>query len=71
MFLNGDMNGQGNYIFKGGNKYVGEFKNDDFHGQGTFYVTTGEFYSGEWDDGKRNGQGILTSIMATGMRGRF
>ena len=59
--IKGDCsNGQGTYLFSGGNKYVGEYKDDKRHGQGTYTYANGDKYVGEYKDGKYHGQGTYT-----------
>ncbi|MDA9148891.1 hypothetical protein N9O08_03185 [Alphaproteobacteria bacterium] len=50
----------GEYTWKSGNKYVGDWKNGNRNGKGVFTWKTGDEYEGEYKDGKRHGQGILT-----------
>ena len=54
--ISGDCNnGQGTYIYKNGNKYVGEWKGDNMHGQGTYTWPNGDKYVGVWKDGRETG----------------
>jgi len=50
----------GSFTYKGGDKYIGEFKDNKNHGNGTYIWTSGRRYEGEWKDGKRHGQGTAT-----------
>ena len=44
------MHGQGTYAWKGGDKYVEEFKDSKSHGQGTYTHGDGTKYVGEFKD---------------------
>ena len=50
------------YLFKKGNKYVGEYKDDKMSGQGTFIYLNGDKYVGEFRNDKKNGYGIDINI---------
>ena len=52
--------GQGEYIWKNGQRYVGEFNNDRIEGSGTIYYTDGSVYTGQWKDEKKSGLGEYT-----------
>lgn len=54
------MHGQGEFKWKDGRRYVGEYHNDKKEGYGEFYWPTGKCYKGQWKDGKQNGNGELT-----------
>ena len=65
--IQGDCNnGQGTWLFKDGDKYIGEHKNARANGQGTLIYASpvGEKYIGEFKDDKFHGQG--TYIYADG-----
>jgi|GEM_PF-416126 hypothetical protein len=49
--------GYGTYVFKSGEKYVGNWVTDKRDGFGTNYFVTGEWYKGEWKQDIRHGQG--------------
>ena len=53
-------NGQGTFLFDGGNKYTGQFKNGLQNGQGTHTYVNGGRYVGQWKDGKYHGHGVFT-----------
>ena len=40
------MHEQGTYTWKGGDKYVGEFKDSEYHGQGTLTYADGRIDNG-------------------------
>jgi hypothetical protein len=57
--ISGDCDeGYGTWVFKSGEKYVGNWKNKLRNGFGTNYFVTGEWYKGNWKDDKRHGQGL-------------
>ncbi len=43
------MTGNGIFIYKNGQKYIGEFYNNYFHGKGTMYYPDGTSKSGTWE----------------------
>lgn len=58
--IKGDcQNGAGEYIFKDGARYEGQFQDGKPHGKGTVTYLNGEKYIGELANGKFNGQGTL------------
>ncbi|MGH1338911.1 MAG: caspase family protein [Aureispira sp.] len=57
-------NGKGRFIYKNGDKYIGEFKNSVPHGRGAYYGKNGSVYKGPFVNGKRQGYG--TFIWAAG-----
>lgn len=57
-------NGKGRFVYKNGDKYIGEFKNAVPHGRGAYYGVNGSVYKGPFVHGKRQGYG--TFIWATG-----
>ena len=46
------------YIFKNGDKYVGEYKDDLSHGEGTYTFADGRKEVGEWENDNLNGYAI-------------
>ncbi len=54
-----EPHGQGRYISKSGDEYVGTFENGVFHGQGVYYYVNGDVYRGLWRKGKPHGQGAM------------
>lgn len=60
----GQLDGHGIFIDKGGDKYDGTWKNDKKDGTGTYYWGqgrwTGHIFHGEWSKGKIQGQGRYT-----------
>lgn len=52
------MNGQGEYKWKDGRRYKGEYESDQKHGIGTYFFGDGRYYSGHWEHGKQHGEGI-------------
>lgn len=53
-------NGKGRFIYKNGDKYIGEFKNSVPHGRGAYYNKNGSTYKGPFVNGKRQGYGTFT-----------
>ncbi len=51
---------RGNYTYKDGSKYDGEWKGNKRHGYGVWFRPDGMRYEGYWQDDKPNGQGTLT-----------
>ena len=47
---NGD--GQGEFYYPDGSKYVGSWKNDEWNGLGTYIYYGGKRYEGEYKNGK-------------------
>ena len=57
-FINGKLEGNGKYIYKNGNYYIGQFKNDKFNGKGILYNKNGNIiYEGDFINGKIEGNG--------------
>ncbi|BDS10989.1 caspase family protein [Aureispira anguillae] len=52
-------NGKGRFIYKNGDKYIGEFKNAVPHGRGAYYNKDGSLYKGPFVNGKRQGYGTF------------
>jgi len=69
--VNGKRNGQGNYTYSYGEKYVGEYKDDKRNGQGTNIFPSGDKHVGEYKDGKRNGQGVYAFSSGEKYMGEF
>jgi hypothetical protein len=58
--IEGDCaNGNGTYIFKEGDRYLGTFRNGLPHGRGTVFYANGERYEGDMEYAKFNGYGTL------------
>ena len=52
-FFNDKYEGNGKYIYKNGDYYIGQFKNDLKHGNGIEYRRDGKVkYTGFWTEGK-------------------
>ena len=58
-FENKEENGQGTFVWTGGDKYIGEWKNGNQTGQGTFIWANGAKYTGDFLDGERTGKGTM------------
>lgn len=54
------QNGKGRFIYKNGDKYIGEFKNSIPHGRGVYYNKDGSMYRGPFVNGRRQGYGTFT-----------
>ena len=68
--IQGDcQNGTGQYIFKDGARYNGQFRNGKPHGKGSVTYLNGEKYVGELAHGKFNGQGTLYRQDGTNVSG--
>lgn len=46
------MNGQGEFRWYDGRRYIGAYKNDKKDGYGEFYWPDGKYYKGNWKDGR-------------------
>ncbi len=53
-------NGYGTYVWKSGEKYVGNWLNKRRNGKGTNYFSNGFVYEGDWLDDLRHGYGVLS-----------
>lgn len=58
--INGELTGNGIYIWANSQKYEGEIKKNKKHGKGIMTYENGDIYNGEWNMDERNGKGILT-----------
>lgn len=47
-FVNGEMHGQGKFIYNDGKVYEGEFSNGYLHGRGEIKYPNGQRARGEW-----------------------
>lgn len=52
-------NGTGTYLFKNGDRYVGQWSGGQPHGKGTYYFSSKERYEGDFKFGKFDGQGTM------------
>ena len=68
---NGDLNGQGVYIWADEDRYEGQFKNGKSNGQGVYIWADGSRYEGQFKDGKPNGQGVGTYKDGNRYEGQF
>ncbi|CAF4216308.1 unnamed protein product, partial [Adineta steineri] len=66
IYVEGNITGQGVYIFANGNRYEGQWKDNKKHGKGQMDFVSGEKYTGDYIDNKRIGQGVY--IYANGNR---
>lgn len=57
--MNGDREGQGEYRFKDGTKYVGEFEAGLFMGKGSMLTYLGDEYTGRYYKGSVQGYGVV------------
>ena len=53
------IDGQGEYTYQDGSKYIGEFKNGQPHGKGTCLYANGDRYEGGWSDHAPHGEGNM------------
>ena len=59
-FINGKLEGNGKFIWKNGQYYIGQFKNGKKHGKGIIYYKNGNImYEGDFINDKREGNGKL------------
>lgn len=59
--ISGNCNdGYGTYVYKSGNKYIGNYRNGLMSGRGAFYWMDGNKYEGQWARDYANGQGTYT-----------
>ena len=56
-FVNDNYEGNGKYIWKDGEYYIGQWKNGLSHGKGTVCYSNGDKYEGDWVNDKREGNG--------------
>ena len=57
---NNEHHGKGKFIYKSGDKYIGEYRNNKMWGKGTYYFSDGTIYEGEWVDNAREGHGKVS-----------
>jgi hypothetical protein len=55
------MHGKGEYTWKDGKTYKGDFKHDKREGNGEMIWASGKSYQGEWVKGEMHGNGKLTN----------
>lgn len=53
------MHGSGEFYWKDGTSYNGEYQHGRKHGVGTFTYASKKRYEGHWVGGKQNGRGKL------------
>lgn len=53
------INGQGIFVAKNGDKYVGEFLAGKYYGKGTYTWNDGKKYEGEFSGNRANGNGVF------------
>ena len=56
------MHGRGEYSWKDGRKYSGQYQFDKKHGYGEYTWADGRRYLGEWANSKRHGKGKIISF---------
>ena len=59
-WVNTFMHGQGDLVFKDGERYIGGWKKHRKHGVGTNTWPDGMVYKGGWEDDLMHGKGVLT-----------
>ena len=55
--MNGKANGTGTKIYKGGDKYIGEWKDDKINGEGVYTWKNGDSYTGSFRGDVMSGKG--------------
>jgi len=58
-FENKEENGQGTFVWTGGDKYIGEWKDGNRTGQGKYIWSDGDEYNGDFFDNNKHGQGTI------------
>ena len=53
------MTGNGEFTWKGGDKFVGTIVNGVFEGKGKYFWKDGNFYEGNYENGIRKGLGVF------------
>lgn len=53
------MNGKGEFVYRDGSKYIGDFYKGLPKGQGTVFYSNGDKYVGGWNKHAPNGQGLM------------
>jgi len=56
--IHGKKCGRGQYTYKNGDRYDGDWVDDKRHGHGVYYVANGDRYDGDFVDGKYHGHGV-------------
>lgn len=65
-------NGHGEFIYKEGSRYKGQWKDNKMEGFGTLYYPNGAIaYEGQWHDDEFHGAGIVYNDSPTAMKGGF
>ena len=59
---NNERHGYGTFVWKNGDKYVGEWRNDEMNGRGRYTWNDGGYYEGDFKDNKFNGWGTVEEI---------
>ena len=57
--IHGKKCGRGQYTYKNGDRYDGDWVDDKRHGHGVFYYADGNRYDGDYVDDKRHGHGVF------------
>ena len=71
-FIKGVKNGDGEYYFPKGDKYIGEIKNGQKTGKGLlFFFVDQSSYDGFFEDDKRNGKGTITFMNGSSYEGNW
>ena len=63
--------GCGEFRWKSGNIYKGNYKNDLRNGYGEMYWTDGSVYKGNWVNGIQHGLGKMSFLDGTSNEGNF
>ncbi|CBH12436.1 hypothetical protein, conserved [Trypanosoma brucei gambiense DAL972] len=59
-FVDGQIRGYGEYLYREGYAYKGDWVNGVYEGSGTFFYTNGARYEGQWRNGYEHGRGTMT-----------
>lgn len=67
----GNMVSWGSYVWKNGDRYVGQWHNNNMWGNGCFQWAMGDVYEGQWVAGESDGYGMKTMCDGSIIKGTF
>jgi hypothetical protein len=70
-WVEGRMEGIGQYLFEDGGVYDGEFERNRPHGRGISRYPLGQIYNGDWQNGQYYGSGKYTTLDGVEYNGGF